>query len=104
MSLLDIHHCSRTTALCRYVRAAIVGSGGKLLQMMCRIAELQVDHQQTLEVVTDAQLFGHAHAAVQLHGIFADADAGFTDQMLEGVHGAFGGAPDPALTVSSVAR
>ena len=39
-------------------------SGGEALQMVVGVAELGVDHQQTLEVVTDAQLLGHAHTVV----------------------------------------
>ena len=42
------------------------------LQMEVCIAEQGVDNGQTLEVVANVQLFGHAHATVQLHGILAN--------------------------------
>src|SRR6187399_215856 len=46
--------------------------GSESLQMMVDVAEHRVDHRQPLEVVADAEFFGHAHAAVQLNRLLAD--------------------------------
>jgi len=46
------------------------------------VAEHDVNHGQALEVVPDVHLFGHAHAAVQLHAALADHLAVLADEML----------------------
>ncbi len=43
------------------------------------IAELDVDGGNPLEVMADIELVGHAHAAVQLHGLIGDELAGIAD-------------------------
>ena len=55
------------------------GSVCVALQVEVHIAELGVDHGQALEVVTDAEFVGHAHATMQLHGLLAHEAAGLAD-------------------------
>src|SRR5688572_16532578 len=49
------------------------------LQVMIRVAEGLRDHRQPPERVADLQLFGHAHAAVELDRLLADVARGVRD-------------------------
>ena len=64
-------------------------------QVPVGVAELAFDHGHALEEVADVQLVGHAHAAVDLHGVLADQLAGLADLHL----GAGGG--ELALAIAS---
>src|SRR5690348_12180424 len=45
---------------------------GEALEVMIGVAELLPGDRQAAEGVADLKLLGHAHAAVQLHGLLAD--------------------------------
>ena len=51
--------------------------------MKVRVAKQRVDNGQALEVMTNVQLFGHAHAAVQLHSVLAHELTGLTNLNLK---------------------
>ena len=53
---------------------------GEAFEMMVGVTKQGADHGQPLEVVAYPKLFGHTHATVQLHGVFADERAGLADQ------------------------
>lgn len=48
-------------------------------QVVSRIAELDIDRQNPLEIVTDIQFVTHSHAAVKLDGLLADEAGVVTD-------------------------
>lgn len=67
------------------VRAGISGRFQlcrKRFQMLVRTTELQLDGHQPFEVMTDDQLVGHAHPAMQLHRLLSDKPAGLADHDL----------------------
>ena len=47
--------------------------------VMGAVAEQGVDRQQPLEIGTDVELLGDAHAAVELHGLFGDEARALSD-------------------------
>ena len=49
-----------------------MSQASKTLQVMIDITEHGIDHGEALEVVTDIEFLGHAHATMQLHRILAD--------------------------------
>lgn len=52
------------------------------LEMLISGAQTQFEGKQALEVVTDIELIGHAHAAVQLHSLLADIASRLPHQRL----------------------
>src|SRR5256885_12470487 len=55
-------------------------------EMMIGVAELLRHQRQPAEGMAHLQLFGHAHAAVQLHRLLADVAGGVGDLDLGGRH------------------
>ncbi len=64
-----------TSALFACERRGLIHRG-EALQMMIGGPKGHVDHRQTLEIMPDRKLVGHAHAAVKLHGPLSDELSG----------------------------
>src|SRR5690606_35885893 len=72
--------------------ASILGSqGDEARKVVVFVAELMVDHDETLGVVRQGQLPCHADAAVQLDALFGHHGAHAPDGVLGGGQGAFAG-------------
>src|SRR5690606_20695502 len=61
------------------IPALAVAQLGVAAEVPVGVAELAFDHGDALEVVADIEFVGHAHAAVDLHGVLADELAGLAD-------------------------
>src|SRR5262249_17973298 len=57
------------------------------LQVMVGRAEERVDDGETLEIVTDIELIGHSHAAMDLHRLLPDKAPRLADLRLRGRSG-----------------
>src|SRR3954447_2709995 len=58
----------------------------KACEMKIAVAERSVDRSQAFEVMSDVELLGHPHAAVQLNRLLTDEASGATDELLRGRH------------------